>query len=286
MTTQSDDPQLDPQLDPRLDPRLGAELRRLAADLAMRAGALISEARRSGAGDVDTKSTATDMVTEYDRASEQLIVESLRTARPDDAIVGEEGTADEGSSGISWLIDPIDGTTNFLYGLPGYAVSIAAADRHGALAGAVYVPATAELFTAARGEGATLNGEPIHCSSNTDLATALVATGFSYHPDLRERHMRRLQQMIGQIRDIRRFGAAAPDLCYVAAGRVDAYFEEHLGPWDLAAGELIAREAGCVTGDFAGDRVRPAQVLVANPAMFEPLRALINRADAAISAAG
>ena len=262
------------------------ELRGLAGDLALRAGALISEARRSGAGLVDTKSTATDMVTEYDRASELLIVDALRGARPDDAIVGEEGTADEGTSGVSWLIDPIDGTTNFLYGLPGYAVSIAAADHDGALAGAVYVPATNELFTAGRGQGATLNGEPIRCSTTTDIATALVATGFSYHPELREKHMRRLQHIIGDIRDIRRFGAAAPDLCYVAAGRVDAYFEEHLGPWDLAAGELIAREAGCVTGDFAGDRVRPAQVLVANPAMFEPLRALINRADAAISAAG
>ena len=267
------------------DSPLGSELRQLAADLAVRAGALISEARRSGAGLVDTKSTATDMVTEYDRASERLIVESLRAARPDDAIVGEEGTADEGSSGISWLIDPIDGTTNFLYGLPGYAVSIAAADHNGALAGAVYVPATAELFSAARGRGATLNGDAIHCSTNGNIATALVATGFSYHPQLRERHMRRLQEMIGRIRDIRRFGAAAPDLCYVAAGRVDAYFEEHLGPWDLAAGELIAREAGCITGDFSGDPVRPAQVLVANPAIFESMRALINWADDRVAAA-
>jgi len=265
---------------------LAAELRELAADLALRAGALISEARRSGAGLVDTKSTATDMVTEYDRASERLIVDALRAARPDDAIVGEEGTADEGNSGISWLIDPIDGTTNFLYGLPGYAVSIAAADHDGALAGAVYVPATNELFTAGRGLGATLNGEPIHCSTNADIATALVATGFSYHPDRRRAHMRRLQHVIGEIRDIRRFGAAAPDLCYVAAGRVDAYFEEHLGPWDLAAGELIAREAGCISGDFAGDAVRPAQVLVANPAIFEPLRALINRADAVVLESG
>ena len=262
------------------------ELRGLAGDLALRAGALISEARRSGAGLVDTKSTATDMVTEYDRASELLIVDALRAARPDDAIVGEEGTADEGTSGVSWLIDPIDGTTNFLYGLPGYAVSIAAADHDGALAGAVYVPATNELFTAGRGQGATLNGEPIRCSTTTDIATALVATGFSYHPELRQKHMRRLQHIIGDIRDIRRFGAAAPDLCYVAAGRVDAYFEEHLGPWDLAAGELIAREAGCVTGDFAGEAVRPAQVLVANPSIFEPLRALINRADAVMPGAG
>jgi myo-inositol-1(or 4)-monophosphatase len=264
-------------------PTLAGDLRELAADLARRAGALISEARRSGAGLVDTKSTATDMVTEYDRASEALIVGALRAARPGDAIIGEEGTADDGSSGVSWLIDPIDGTTNFFYGLPGYAVSIAAVDRDGTVAGAVYVPATQELFAAARGQGATLNGAPIHCSTTADVATALVATGFSYHPELRRVHMRRLQHIIGEIRDIRRFGAAAADLCYVAAGRVDAYFEEHLGPWDLAAGELIAREAGCVTGDFAGDCVRPAQVLVANPELFGPLRSLINRADAAVA---
>ena len=237
---------------------LATDLRERAADLALRAGAMIRQARRSGAGLVDTKlvdtkSTATDMVTEFDRASERLIVDAIRAARPDDAIVGEEGTADEGTSGVSWLIDPIDGTTNFLYGLPGYAVSIAAADHDGALAGAVYVPATDELFTAARGQGATLNGEPIHCSDNTDIATALVATGFSYHPDLRQKHMRRLQHIIADIRDIRRFGAAAPDLCYVAAGRVDAYFEEHLGPWVSrpASSSPVRRGASPVTSPAA-----------------------------------
>lgn len=258
---------------------LQGDLRQLAAELAVRAGALILEGRRSGIGSVDTKSTGTDLVTEYDRASEHLIVNALRSARPDDAIIGEEGTAEDGVSGVRWLIDPIDGTTNFFYGLPGYAVSIAAADDDGTLAGAVFVPATNELFTAARGEGATLNGHPIHCSTTTDVGQTLLATGFSYHPELRRVHIRRLLHIIGEVRDIRRLGAAAPDLCYVAAGRVDAYFEEHLGPWDLAAGELIAREAGCITADLSGAPARPAQVLVANPHLFEPLRALINRAD-------
>ena len=261
------------------------QLRIFAADLARRAGQLISEGRRSGAGLVDTKSTSTDLVTEFDRASERLIVSELRAARPDDAIVGEEGTADAGTSGISWLIDPIDGTTNFFYDLPGYGVSIAACDHRGPLAGAVYVPATDELFSASRGGGATLNGRPIHCSTTTDVSTALVATGFSYHPDRRRGQMGRLHRIIGEIRDIRRFGAAAVDLCYVAAGRVDAYFEEHLGPWDLAAGELIAGEAGCIAGDLGGGPVRPEQVLVANPAVFGPLRDLINSADRAIEAA-
>ena len=257
---------------------LGSELRRFAGDLAMRAGTAVLEARRSGTGTVDTKSTPTDMVTEHDRAAEALIVGALRLERPDDGIIGEEGTADEGTSGVQWFIDPIDGTTNFMYGLPGYAVSIGASDTHGRLAGAVYVPATGELFSAARGEGATVNGISITCSTTTDLSQALVATGFNYHREVRLRQAARLPYMIGEIRDIRRLGAAAVDLCYVAAGRVDGYFEEGLGAWDLAAGVLIATEAGCVTGDFAGDAVRPAEVLVANPALFESLRALINAA--------
>jgi myo-inositol-1(or 4)-monophosphatase len=259
---------------------IGDELREVATSLALRAGALILEGRRVGVGAADTKSTATDLVTKFDRASEQLIVGALRESRPDDGIVGEEGTSVAGTSGVDWLIDPIDGTTNFFYGLPGYAVSIAARDAQGALAGAVFVPATNELFSAARSAGATLNGAPIHCSTTESLSQALLATGFSYHPDLRRVHMRRLQHLIAEVRDIRRLGAAAVDLCYVAAGRVDAYFEEHLGPWDLAAGELIAREAGCISGDLNGDAVRPSQVLVANPTLFTPLRVLINRADA------
>ena len=263
---------------------LQSQLRILASDLAQRAGALIIEGRRTGAGTVDTKSTTTDLVTEYDRASERLIVNALRTTRPDDAIVGEEGTADEGTSGVHWLIDPIDGTTNFFYGLPGYAVSIAAADDDGTLAGAVYIPATNELFSAARGEGASLNGHPIHPSTTTDLAQSLVATGFSYQAERRLQQIRRLRHVIAEVRDIRRIGAAAPDLCYVAAGRVDVYFEEWLGPWDLAAGEIIAREAGCITGDFSGGPVRPGEVLAANPNLFEPMRALIRSADEAVAA--
>lgn len=257
---------------------LGSELRRMAETLAVEAGHLVIDGRRSGVADVDTKSSATDMVTEYDRMSERLIVGRIRVDRPDDAIIGEEGTADEGTSGIRWFIDPIDGTTNFFYGLPGYAVSIAAADADGTLAGAVYVPATDELFSAARGEGATMNDRPIAPSSTTELSQALIATGFSYHRDKRIAHMQLLQSVIGEVRDIRRLGAAAPDLCYVAAGRVDVYFEEHLGPWDLAAGELIAREAGCTSGDWSGGPVRPAQVLVTNPHLFEPMRSLIEAA--------
>jgi myo-inositol-1(or 4)-monophosphatase len=219
------------------------------------------------------------MVTEFDRASERLIVERLAAARPDDAIVGEEGTATHGTTGVHWLIDPIDGTTNFLYDLPGYAVSIAAADADGALVGAVYIPALDELFAARRGGGATLDGVPISCGQLSLASSALVGTGFSYLPERRTAQAERVARLIPHVRDIRRLGAASVDLCFVAAGRLDAYFEEHLGPWDLAAGELIAREAGCRTGDFSSGPARPEQVLVANPTLFPALSELIIRSS-------
>lgn len=251
------------------------QLRELAATLAKAAGQYVMSGRAAGELSALTKTSPTDMVTQFDTASERMIVDGLRARRPDDGIVGEEGTDDPGTSGIHWLIDPIDGTTNFFYGLPGYAVSIAACDEHGALAGAVYVPATDELFTGARGHGATLNGIPIGCSATTELRHALVATGFSYDSQRRSAQAARLASVIGLVRDVRRLGAAAVDLCYVAAGRFDCYYEQWLNPWDLAAGLLIAHEAGCVSGDFAGGPVRPAEVLVTNPHLFQPLRALI-----------
>lgn len=263
------------------------ELLALATSLALEAGRMVHEGRAAtGIATADTKSSSTDVVTEFDRASEALIVAGLRAARPDDGIVGEEGTATSGTSGLHWLIDPIDGTTNFLYGLPGYAVSIAARasvdDPADTLVGVVFVPTTGELFTATRGGGARLNGAPIGCSTTTDLSLALVGTGFSYQPERRARQARRVAQLIPHVRDIRRFGAAAPDLCYVAAGRFDVYFEEHLGPWDMAAGELIAREAGCRTGAIQGGPAHPSSVLVANPALFDPARQLILDADEAL----
>ena len=262
---------------------MSAELLHLARSLAVEAGTLVAEGRAGGIRSSETKSTSTDMVTEFDRASEALIVARLRTQRPDDGIVGEEGTDTEGSSGIRWLVDPIDGTTNFLYGLPGYAVSIAAADEHGALVGAVYIPTLGELFSAQRGAGATLNDLPISCGTLADPATALVATGFSYHPERRAAQARRVARLIGSVRDIRRMGAAAVDLCFVAAGRLDVYFEEGLGPWDLAAGELIAREAGCRTGDFDGGPARPGEVLVSNPTLFGPMLALLRVASQSVA---
>ena len=157
-----------------------------------------------------------------------------------------------GTSGLSWYLDPIDGTTNFLYGLPLWSTSVGVTDARGAVAGAVFVPVTGELFAAARGAGATRNGQRIRASSETDASLALVATGFGYLPARRAEQARRLATLIEHIRDIRRGGSAAIDLCYAAAGMVDAYFEDGLNSWDVVAGELIAREAGCRTGDFAG----------------------------------
>lgn len=257
-----------------------AHLLALAVAVAEEAAVLIAEGRRRGLSEVSTKSSSTDMVTEYDRLSERLIVDRLLSARPDDGLVGEEGSNRTGTSGIDWLIDPIDGTTNFLYGLAGYAVSIAARDADGGLIGVVAVPSSAELFAARRGAGSTCNGRAIHCSTTTDLSKALIATGFSYDRDNRRRQGVRVAAMLDQIRDIRRIGAAAPDLCFAASGRVDAYFEEFLNPWDLAAGEVIAREAGCRVGSIQGGQAHPRSVLVATPAIFGPLVDLIAAIDA------
>ena len=252
-----------------------SELLQLAARLAREAGTLVREGRAHGLVEPQTKSSVTDMVTEFDVRAERLIVTGILARRPADGVIGEEGTDRHGTSGIRWLVDPIDGTTNYWYGLAGYAVSIAAVDELGALVGAVHLPATDELFTARRGHGARLDGNTLHPSPTPTLAGALVGTGFSYVPERRVRQARRLAELIGRVRDVRRFGAAAADLCYVAAGRLDVYFEEYLNPWDMAAGELIAREAGCRTGNFAGGVARPEEVLVTAPQLFEPMVALL-----------
>lgn len=255
----------------------------LARTLAHRAGALALDGRSTGLNAVDTKSTLTDMVTEYDKACETIVFDGLREARPSDTIVGEEGSRHDGRSGITWYIDPIDGTTNFLYDIPMWAVSIGASDADGPLVGVVFNPSANETFTATRGSGARLNGRPIHCNTDTPLATALIATGFSYAPESRVVQAGRVTRMIEHVRDIRRFGAAAIDMCYVACGRLDGYFEENLHPWDIAAGDLIAREAGCRTGDFAGGPIRPAETVTASPSLFGPLSDLIVRASSPIS---
>lgn len=257
---------------------LADELLPLACRLAVEAGdAALSGRRGPRATALETlsKSTLTDLVTAHDRAAERAVVGGLLAARLDDAIVGEEGTDRPGTSEITWYVDPIDGTTNFVYDLPTWAVSIAAADGDGTLVGAVYAPPLGELFAAARGHGATLNGERIRCTAGTDLSQALVATGFSYDSARRRRQAALVERLIGSVRDIRRLGSAALDLCYVAAGRFDVYYEDGLNIWDFAAGELIAREAGCRTSDFGGAPIAAGQVLAASPALFDQFTALL-----------
>lgn len=257
-------------------------LRVLAEELARSAGA-IAMAGFAGPGarppgDHDTKSSATDPVTEHDRAAERLLVETLTERRAQDGIVGEEGARRSGSSGIDWHVDPIDGTANFVYGLPFWCTSVAAVDRHGSLAGAVYAPVIDEMFSAARSAGATLNGHTISVSEETECALAMIATGFSYRPERRRRQADRLARVLPEVRDLRRCGSAALDLCSVACGRVDAYFEEHLNSWDVAAGILIAAEAGATVTAIDGGEISPQSALVAAPGVHAALLELLEPA--------
>jgi len=256
------------------------DLLRLATRLAEDAAALLLDGLERTRTSVTTKSSSTDLVTEMDRAAERLIGDALRTERPDDAVVGEEGTDRAGTSGVRWLVDPIDGTTNYTYGHPGFAVSIAAEVDGVPTVGVVADPLHRDVFTAVRGAGARRNGRPISVTAVDDLAQALVATGFSYESARRERQAAVLAQVLPRVRDIRRMGAAAVDLCSVACGRVDAFYEKGLQPWDHAAGALIAAEAGALVGDLAGGPASGAFCLAAAPDVFAPLRDLLRRAGA------
>lgn len=256
-------------------------LRALAEATARETGALLLAHLDEARTDVQTKSTGTDMVSEVDRAAEALIVERLLTARPADGMVGEEGTDLPGTSGVRWIVDPLDGTTNYLYGLPGFGVSIAAEHEGTVVAAAVLDVVRGELYAATKGGGATRDGRPIRASAAAELATALVATGFSYESARRERQAAVLVEVLPRVRDIRRFGAAAVDLCLVACGRVDAYYERGLAPWDLAAGELIAAEAGAVITGFDGGPARAGSVVAAAPGIAAELLALLGATGAA-----
>lgn len=212
-------------------------------------------ARYSGpARGVDTKSSATDMVSEADREAEAAIAELLRTERPDDGLVGEEGADESSASGRHWVVDPLDGTTNYLYRFPAWAVSVALEDADGGLVGVVHDPVAGETFAAERGAGARLNGEPIRVNETGDLARALIGTGFGYDADVRAGQAEVLRGLLPRVRDIRRAGAAALDLCFVAAGRLDGYYERGIHRWDYAAGALIVREAGGEVVELEGGR--------------------------------
>jgi myo-inositol-1(or 4)-monophosphatase len=252
----------------------------LAQLAAQQAATLLIDGLKRTRSLVETKTTGTDMVTEMDRAAERHITAAIRRERPQDAVVGEEGTAEQGSSGVEWIVDPIDGTTNYLYGYPGFAVSIGVAVHGDVVAGVVVDPSHDDVFTATKDGGAHRNGQSIHVSTQTELGHTLVATGFSYDADRRRRQAEVLVELLPAVRDIRRMGAAAVDLCSVACGRVDAFYEKGLAPWDFAAGALIAAEAGARVGDLNGGPASTEFTLAAAPAVFGFLEALLSTAGA------
>jgi myo-inositol-1(or 4)-monophosphatase len=227
-----------------------------------------------------TKSSPTDVVTEADTAVEAQIRAAVTQHRPDDAVVGEEGVDSSGTSGLRWVVDPIDGTVNYLYGRAGYAVSIAVEDEHGALVAVVHAPATDETWTAWRGHGAWLDGEPIHPSEVSDLASALLGTGFGYRTERRRRQAEVVAAVLPTVRDVRRAGAASLDLCDVASGRLDGYYEQGLQPWDLAAGRLVVSEAGGVVSGLAGRPPGEAMVVAAGRRLHPVLVDLLTGLDA------
>ncbi len=253
-----------------------AELVALAESAAREAGTLAARIREEqGARVAATKSTPTDVVTEGDRAAEALLRRRLLAARPGDAVLGEEGGAAAGSSGVRWVVDPIDGTVNYLYGLPAWAVSVAAELAGRLVVACVHNPASGETWTATRDGGARLDGRAVTASSCRRLDQALVATGFGYDATRRARQADVLRAVLPRVRDIRRAGAASLDLCAVASGRVDGYYERGLKPWDLAAGRLVAEEAGARVGGLRGAEPGEDLVVAAAPGVYAALLELL-----------
>ncbi|MFI6346179.1 inositol monophosphatase family protein [Streptomyces sp. NPDC050560] len=248
------------------------QLLELALEAAHRAGALLRDGRPADLGVAATKSSPIDVVTEMDIAAERLITGFLAERRPDDGFLGEEGAAAEGTSGVRWVIDPLDGTVNYLYGLPTWAVSIAAEYRGETVAGVVEAPMRGETFHAVLGGGAHEGGRRLAHRPAPPFAEALVSTGFNYVATVRDHQAEVARQLIPRLRDIRRGGSAAIDLCDLAAGRLDGYYERGLHPWDRAAGCLIAREAGALTGGRPGGPETDDLTVAASPGVFEPLQ--------------
>jgi myo-inositol-1(or 4)-monophosphatase len=271
-------------------------LLRIAVDAAGEAGRLLASWRGDERPEViDTKSSPTDVVTEMDRRSEALITKRIRAIRPGDTVLGEEGgqtlggvrygldAAGDGGR-VRWVVDPLDGTVNYLYGLPDWAVSIAAEVDGAILVGVVEVPRFGETFTAVAGQGAWLrrdqNREPaiaLRCNSGVALGQALVGTGFGYDPRRRRVQGEIVAALLPRVRDIRRAGSAAVDLCSVAAGRLDAFFERGLNYWDYAAGGLIAREAGAAVGGLSGRAESTSMTIAAGPDLFRQLDDFLTR---------
>jgi myo-inositol-1(or 4)-monophosphatase len=253
----------------------GQQLLEIAVEAARRAGELLLERFQHAASGVSSKSGPTDLVSDADRDAEGLLVALISKHRPDDGFLAEEGSSEQSKSGIRWVLDPLDGTVNFLHRIPQWAVSIAAEDAQGAVAGVVHDANRAETFTAVRGGGAYVNGAPIAVSDCTELARAVVATGFAYDQRIRDAQAEVARKVSPLVADIRRFGSAALDFSWVAAGRLDAYYESYMGPWDRAAGVLIAQEAGAVASDLFPPFGDGVGCLVANATLHDRLRPLV-----------
>jgi myo-inositol-1(or 4)-monophosphatase len=263
-----------------------AALLDLAVSTAREAADLVARGRASAGEQVDVKSSPVDIVTAVDRACEELVTSRLLGARPDDGLLGEEGGERSGTSGVRWVVDPIDGTTNFVYGLPAYAVSIGAEVDGRVVAGVVLNAATGELWSATAGGGAHLTvpgADPVRLTGSRpdSLERALVATGFGYDAEQRRAQAAVVAELLPRIRDIRRHGSAALELCTVAAGRVDAYYEMHLNRWDFAAGALVAAEAGVVVTGLAGRPFAEPLGIAVAPSVAEEFVALLERLHAA-----
>jgi myo-inositol-1(or 4)-monophosphatase len=257
----------------------------LVREIAVRAAEFALDARRAGVSVEATKSSAVDIVTAVDRDTETLIRSLILEARPDDGIVGEEDATHAGTSGLDWIVDPIDGTVNFLYGIPAWAVSIAVAEGAAAdgtggrtLAGVVVNPVNGELFEASVDGGARLRGRELAVNTDVALAQALVGTGFGYRAERRREQAEVLRRLLPDVRDIRRMGSASLDLCGLAAGRLDAYYERGLNIWDHAAGALIAREAGARVGGIGGGVESKELIVAAAPRLYEELAAALRAA--------
>ncbi|HLI25373.1 MAG TPA: inositol monophosphatase family protein, partial [Acidimicrobiales bacterium] len=241
---------------PELPPDLLPELSAVALEVARGAAEVLLDAYGRRRSQVETKSSPTDMVSEVDRAAEDHVSRVLARRRPHDAVLGEEGSSRDGSTGVRWVVDPLDGTTNYLFSIPAWSVSVAAEWHGRPVVGVVIDPNRGEEWHAVAGLGATLGGWPCQVAEGRSrLDTALVATGFSYQPERRQAAARVLGGLIDRVRDIRRFGSAALDLCWVAGGRFDAFYEWGLEPWDRAAGRLMVEEAGGVVEVGAGGLV-------------------------------
>ncbi len=264
----------------------GAEFLELAVTLARTAGATAVAMRPDAIGTTTTKSSDTDPVTAADKAAEQLIVDGILAARPNDAIVGEEGGGIAGTTGVSWFVDPIDGTANYVYGIPIYAVSIAVEVDGSVVVGVVYNPESDELFTARRRGGAFRNGEPIRVNADVPLAKALMGTGFGYKPEDRAVDGAVIAELLPKIRDLRRLGSAALDLCAVAMGRFDAYFETGLHVWDYAAGALLVEEAGGQCCGLDGSTPGPEMMIAAHSPLANDLAGALKLAAETASVEG